>query len=538
MRSQATAFFRHPLWIILVAMTAQVAPATATANAVFQYALPVATVKEARTAFLWIPPQATRIRGAFVTGLTLAERHMVRDSRIRKACADQGLAIVFFNTGLDSVDVPKVMNEFAKISGYGELATVPMFFAGHSAGGPQAKAAAVKHAARCFGVMQYRGGTPGGDGAFPPGIPALMMIGQFDEFGKVMRDETGRENWEGGRDGLAAFRAANDHNLGSIVVEPGGGHFGWTDRSAAYFALFLRKAAAAIGTTGAPDAKATLDPASGWLAELPSRTPGEKQPAPFRDFKGDHARAGWHFDREMVDATADYHRAGFAKKDQFIRWTDPCSVEAGARYFFNKVEWIGHGSFKVHPVYADVFPTVQKDGKGPVWPLAGKPAGRSTAPIQLRALGGPVTVAGADTLRIQFDALSPATNPGRVTFMAFSEGDARYRYVEQVGMLQRGFSGLLTGKAQVITFPEPGNLKAGAAPLELRATSDAGLRVEYYVAHGPARIENGRLTIAEIPARAIYPIAVKVVACQFGSGVEPRVTSAAPIERVLQIEKP
>ena len=77
MRSQATAFFRHPLWIILVAMTAQGAPATAPADAVFQYALPVATAKEARTAFLWIPPKAPRIWSAFVTGLTLAERHMV-----------------------------------------------------------------------------------------------------------------------------------------------------------------------------------------------------------------------------------------------------------------------------------------------------------------------------------------------------------------------------------------------------------------------------------------------------------------------------
>jgi len=83
----------------------------------------------------------------------------------------------------------------------------------------------------------------GGDEPLPPGVPALMMVGQFDEFGGAMRDRSGRESWEGGRDALIAFRTQHESHLGSIVVEPGAGHFAWSDRNAKYLALFIRKAA-------------------------------------------------------------------------------------------------------------------------------------------------------------------------------------------------------------------------------------------------------------------------------------------------------
>jgi hypothetical protein len=51
-------------------------------------------------------------------------------------------------------------------------------------------------------------------------------------------------------------------------------------------------------------------------------------------------------------------------------------------------------------------------------------------------------------------------------------------------------------------------------------------------------VEKGKLRIAEVPTRASYPIEVKVVAYQFGRGVEPRVKTAAPVERTLRIENP
>ena len=103
-------------------------------------------------------------------------------------------------------------------------------------------------------------------------------------------------------------------------------------------------------------------------------------------------------------------------------------------------------------------------------------------------------------------------------------------------MLPRGFSGLKKGREQTITFPKPGNLKVRGVPIQLGASSDSGLPVEYYVAHGPATIDGSKLQIAELPARVQLPISVKVVAYQFGSGVEPLFKTATPVEHTIRVE--
>ena len=145
---------------------------------------------------------------------------------------------------------------------------------------------------------------------------------------------------------------------------------------------------------------------------------------------------------------------------------------------------------------------------------------------------------GNTGLRMCYDGLAPASEGSRVTFMAYSVGDAEYRYTEQVGMMPRGFGGLRGGKEQTISFPPVGKLTVGGPPAELKAVSDAGLPVEYYVAVGPAAVVAGKLAIADLPARAKFPVTVKVVAWQFGRGCEPLVKTAAPVEQTVLIEKP
>jgi hypothetical protein len=470
--------------------------------------------------------------------MTLMEREFAKDSEIRRACAAEGLGIVFLKCGLGQADIQQVLDDFAKVSGYEELSAAPLMFVGHSAGGPPAKALSIEMADRCFGVMQYRGGVPGGSESVRPGVPALMMIGQFDEFGGTMRRETGRETWEGGRDALAAFRAQNAGNLGSIVVETGAGHFAWSDRNAAYLAMFIRKAARARIYAEGNNAKLKkIDYRGGWLSDLAIEAKEPFEPAPYDEYKGDRSRAAWHFDEETAKATVAYHRGGFGKKDQFINWNDPYWVDAGTRFFFTKLTWVGDGqTLEVHPAYSDVYPS-QHRGRGPCWLEAGKPVGHSDSPIFVRHVSGPAVAVGPGRLRIQYDALAPATERSRVTFMAYSKGDAEYRCTEQVGMMPRGFGGLTKGKEQAVTFPPLYDLTVGGGAVELKATSDSGLPVEYYVGYGPAVVEGGGLRIAELPVRAKFPVAVKVVAYQFGSGVEPLVKTAEPVERTIQIRK-
>lgn len=533
----------------LPAAQAAAADAVPAAAAVFQFATVVKTSAGEREAFLWIPPQAEQVRGVLVAGMSSAERELVKDAAVRRACRAESLAIVFLTTGISSVNVQQVLDDFAAASGYHELSVAPLFFAGHSAGGPQAKAAAVAHRDRCFGVMQYRGGSPGipanslDPDPVPPGVPAVMMLGQYDEFGKVARDESGRENWENGVGAMRTFRSADARNLGCFAVEPGAGHFAWSDRSAAYFALFLRKAAAQRIPDWSPDAKTPvtcrpIDATRGWLTELPTRAAARHAPAPATEYTGDPGDASWHFDREMAEATVAHHRGLVGKRDQFIRWADPCTVKAGARFFFDGIAWIGDGqTFEVRPQFAETYPQ-QYDGEGPIWAQAGQPVGNSAQAIRVRPTGGPLVAVGPNAFRVQFDALAPAPGPKATAIIAFVDGDEQWRYAEQVGIVR---SMVLTeGQEQAITFPALPDMNAGdgnavPAAIELNATSDSSLPVEYYVAHGPATIEHGRLMLHELPRRARLPIEIKVVAYQFGRGIEPRVKAATPVTRVLRV---
>ena len=72
--------------------------------------------------------------------------------------------------------------------------------------------------------------------------------------------------------------------------------------------------------------------------------------------------------------------------------------------------------------------------------------------------------------------------------------------------------------------------------MELKATSDP-VSGRIYVAAGPAMIEDGKLKISELPARATFPLRVKVVAYQSGRGIKPLVQTASPVEQTIPIEK-
>jgi hypothetical protein len=153
----------------------------------FQYALDFEYIRRDKTrtgrAHLWIPPKARRVHGVVLAGFTSMERRFVKNGRIRQACQDESLAIVFTDTGLSALDVPELLARFAAVSGYGELPRAPLLLVGHSAGGPQARDLARAYAERCFGLIQHRGGLADG---VPPEVPAIAAVGQFDEFAGQM----------------------------------------------------------------------------------------------------------------------------------------------------------------------------------------------------------------------------------------------------------------------------------------------------------------------------------------------------------------
>ena len=98
--------------------------------------------------------------------------------------------------------------------------------------------------------------------------------------------------------------------------------------------------------------------------------------------------------------------------------------------------------------------------------------------------------------------------------------------------------GLTNGKDADDYLPAHRQPQAGSRPVPLKATSDAGLPVDYYVVRRPGRDRRRQADDRRVPGARDVADPGQVVACQFGRGVEPLVQTALPVEQTIQIEKP
>ena len=112
--------------------------------------------------------------------------------------------------------------------------------------------------------------------------------------------------------------------------------------------------------------------------------------------------------------------------------------------------------------------------------------------------------------------------------MASHDGDNQYKSTVQELSFRIPYRNT-EGKRQYILFPGIGDVKAGVESVTLRATSDCGLPVYYYVKEGPAEIDGNKLVFTPIPPRSKYPLKVTVVAWQYGW--RERYRQQRPIER-------
>jgi hypothetical protein len=82
---------------------------------------------------------------------------------------------------------------------------------------------------------------------------------------------------------------------------------------------------------------------------------------------------------------------------------------------------------------------------------------------------------------------------------------------------------------QKLEFPPIENITAGTKTIKLKASTDSGLAIGYFVQYGPAVVEGDSLRITELPARCKFPIAVRVAAYQWGSYGPKPVRGTGPI---------
>ena len=191
--------------------------------------------------------------------------------------------------GADRV-LEQALADAARISGYAEIATAPLLTAGHSTSGILCRNVAYWKPERVVAVFHIKSGNiappkwkPEGDLA---GVPFLCLNGQYEEFGpdSGIDAQLGLETqWKKVAETLRTQNAKGW--LGALFVEPGRGHFGWSDQLAAQIAAYVP---AVMRVRVAVEGVRPLTRTDGWLYD-----PGTGALAAAAAFPGDRAAAWW-----------------------------------------------------------------------------------------------------------------------------------------------------------------------------------------------------------------------------------------------------
>jgi len=538
-------------WLLGIVFVAQYACAS---EPVWQWSVPMG---EGR-AFLWIPGDCMRVRAVMLAQHNMIEEGILEHETMRRELSRLGIAEVWVAPPFDRpFDFSRgagerfdaAMAALATESGYTELALAPVIPLGHSACASFPWNFAAWNPARTLAVLSVKGDAPQTDltGSGQPnpewgsrnidGVPGLMVMSEA-------------EWWEARLTPLLRFRAAHPGTPLTVLADTGRGHFDSSDALIDFLVLFVRKAVKArlpdVRPTDGAVPLRSVDAASGWLVD---RWREDEAPraaaAPVASYTGNREEVFWCFDEEMARAVEVHQAAGRGKKRQQVDYVQdgqlaPISTtHAGVELKYlpaaDGVTFQLAGEF-ISPLPPKA-PVAAKD-KPPaavvVTPDIASDGMHASSPVRLSRITGPVRQIAPNTFRVQFNrTASTVDNRSHdIWLLAGHPGDDSFKGAVQQALLR--LPRYTEGINQTITFPEIPDLARGITSLELNATSDAGLPVDYYVREGPAYLEGNVLHFTALPPRARLPVTVTVVAWQFGRASHP-VKAATPVERSFRI---
>ena len=494
------------------------------------------------TAFLWIPADCMQIKAIIVGQHNMSEETLFDNPLFREKMQKLGIGFVWITPGIDQQwDVSKgtqqifekMMVDLADVSGYSELKNVPIVPIGHSAMATYPWNFAAWNPERTLAIISLHGDAPRtnltgygrenlewGRTRNIDGIPGLMIEGAY-------------EWWEARVNPALAFRMMYPESCISFLCDAGRGHFDVADEPAAYIALFLEPAIhQRLTDEVTKDGKVKLNPVNptkGWLAERwhPDQKKRAKA-APYSQYKGDPHNAFWYFDREIAEATETRYTQSRGKKEQYLGFE-----QNGSLLTYDKKQHVrvqprvnpeADGiTFHLKAVCTDSLRTKLSDEHADATPIISR-------------ICGPVEKVNDTTFIVSFYRMG-MNNPrrtGDICLLASQTGDRKYKSAVQEVSIRIPYRNT-EGQRQYILFPGLPDVKAESGSLSLKATSDCGLPVSYYIKEGPAEIKGDQIVFTPIPPRSKFPVKVTVVAWQYG--VAGKVQTAEPVERSFYIKK-
>lgn len=510
------------------------------ANSVYQYAVDVGSKK----AYLWIPPQSKQVKGIIISFDNLLERNWMEDPIIRQCAKKNNLALVLVKLSKDGLTpdlndnqpqtLVRMLKNMAEISGYAELEYAPLIPIDHSVHGVFTWNIAKLFPQRTIAAIPVKA-EPFPPGLNVSGIPFCYIIGENDEWQPKRSSKPWQRNliWAVIRHSAIKLRKQNPNNLVSVITDPGGGHLDWSDKLSIFLALYIEKACKYrlpyhIPKRAIPNLK-KINPTSGWLTDTAELDHDHFKPAPFQSYKGNPQNAYWFFDQQTALAAATFAGDRIARKPQMLTFTQNGRVLPLAKQGFVDLQYAPQQDGIAFSVHGDFFAAIPPGLIG-----AGTKLSHANGKIRFRLISGPAIQTGTNQFKIQLSRSAPQA--GDIWIQEEHPGNAEYKHAVQPGRIKLP-TGQTMGKPQQITFPGIPNQKAGHGPIKSSATSSSGLPVSYYVAYGPAIIQNNKLILTQIPCKSKYPIKVLVVAYQLGHTAQPTYQSAIPVAQHFNVSK-
>jgi hypothetical protein len=281
---------------------------------------------------------------------------------------------------------------------------------------------------------------------------------------------------------------------------------------------------------------------SGWLvpAWKKNSAPGVR-PAPVGAYKGNPDSAFWCFDEETAQGVMAYESAYRNLKPQTLGYMQQGRVvpqqETHQQVDLRFLPEQDGRSFTLHARYLDTVPGGSHFPASWTGLPVGAPVGHSpgAGAIRIERVSGPLAKTGPGRFQVRFIRGMDTTRKNyELWFIAEAPGDEVYKpAILQAEMLIPARNE--KGRPQHIDFPAIPDQAPGASAVRLQARSDAGLPVQYYVRQGPARVEGNTLVFTPLPVRCRLPVAVTVVACQYGTASGAGVRTAVPVSRTFFI---
>lgn len=508
----------------------------------YQWSVPIRGKDPEARAFLWIPPHCEKIRGIILANQVILEKSVCDHARIRAVCAQEDLAIVIlfrspityfkYKEGADTI-LLNVLQDLALSSGYDELTTAPFIPIGHSGAAIGCWNLAFWNPKRVAGILTLHAAAmvnpPEQDPkASAQGIPVMAVSGEYETWSGPQ--EPIDKHWRWLRGDLLDIRAKYQNAQVAEVVQPGAGHFNFDEHLANLVAMFIQKVARyrIPPSSSSISNLVTIPEEAGWLTDHVLIRKPNFPPAAYSQYKGDPSLAFWHMDEELAKAISAFPNLYGGNQDQRVSFKQHQQILPPAWITSIPFEPISHDQFKLSGAYLHETPTgVAKSG------ISLK---HSNQPIQFALIGGwggGGKQINDSVFQISFDHFGWSNHTNNIMFMAYANGDKRFKYAEQVGQInfpERNTMGI----KQHIQF-DPIQMTNTQQEITLSAQASSGLPVSFFVRSGPAVIRNNTLIRTPIPPRAKYPVKITVVAYQWGSASTPLIQSAAPVEQEIYI---